>query len=253
MVTSSKGGIGKSTVATGLALALCEQGMKVLLVDCDFGNCCLDMLLGAENRVIFTLADLMEGRASTEDVLLQPDIRPDGKLYFCAAPRGGADTPAAESLVDALKALEAAVRPDLTVVDTAAGIEVPGILAERFADGALLVASQMPVSVRAAETTAARLSEKGMGFIRLVINNFEASAVRSGERAGILSIIDQTAVRTIGVVPTDRSLMLAQEEGRAPAEGSPAAAAFRNIARRLNGETVRLFTGIRGVRLKKLY
>lgn len=253
MVTSSKGGIGKSTVSTGLGLAFARKGMKVLLVDCDFGNCCLDMILGLESRVLFTVSDVASGVAAAEDALLHPDTPGGENLFFCAAPRGGVPAPEKEALVSALHALEEAVKPDVVLLDTAAGIEVPAILASAYADGAIVVASQMPVSIRAAEMTARRLMTEGISYIRLVINAFESEAVKRRERAGILSIIDQTEIAAIGIVPRDRELMLAQENGEVPSVKSKAQRAFDNIAGRLTGDSVRLFTGIKGFRLKRLF
>ena len=252
MISSSKGGIGKSTVAVGLAAALCALGKSVLLVDCDFGNCCLDMLLGLENDVLFTLADRETVLADPARVLLHPSF-PDGqRLFFCPAPRGGQYNPDAAELVEELRALEDACRPDYVLLDTAAGIELPREIAASYAEGALIVASQMPVSLRAAENTARALEERGLSHVRLVINNFEPAAVRSGDRCGILSAIDQAAVQTVGVIPHDSELMLASERGALPGRRAPSVRAFENVARRLTGEGVRLFDGIRSLRLKKL-
>jgi len=253
MVTSSKGGIGKSTVSTGLGLSLARAGKKVLLVDCDFGNCCLDMILGVESRVLFTVSDVAAGVATAEDALLHPDAPGGENLFFCAAPRGGTLPPEKEALLSALRALEEATNPDVVIIDTAAGIEVPTMLASDYADGAIVVASQMPVSLRAAETTGRRLMAEGISYIRLVINAFEGDAAKRRIRAGILSIIDQTEIVAIGIVPRDRELMLAQESGKVPPVKSPASQAFDNIARRLSGDSVRLFTGIKGFRLKHLF
>lgn len=252
MISSSKGGIGKSTVAVGLAAALCALGKSVLLVDCDFGNCCLDMLLGLENEVLFTLADRETVLAEPERVLLHPDFPNGERLFFCPAPRGGQYNPDAEGLVEEFDALEAACSPDFVLVDTAAGIELPRALATGWAEGALIVASQMPVSLRAAENTARALEERGLSHIRLVINNFEPDAVRAGDRCGILSAIDQAAVQTVGVIPHDSELMLASERGALPGRRAPSVRAFENVARRLTGEGVRLFDGIRSLRLKRL-
>lgn len=252
MISSSKGGIGKSTVSVGLAHALTELGKTVLLVDLDFGNCCLDMLLGLEDEVLFTVADRETVLRDPAGVLLHPDWPEGDRLFFCPAPRGGQYNPEIGSLCEVLRALEDACRPDFVLLDTAAGIELPRALAGAYAEGALLVASQMPVSLRAAENTARALEDLGLSHVRLVINNFDPDAVRSGERCGILAAIDQAAAQTVGVIPRDRELMLAAERGALPGCKSPAARAFRNVARRLMGEGVRLFDGIPSLRLKKL-
>lgn len=252
MITSSKGGIGKSTVSVGLTRALAEQGKTILLVDCDFGNCCLDLLLGLENDVLFTLNDRKEILETTDKVLLHPDW-PDGeRVYFCPAPRGGKTAPAAEELKELLDAMETFCHPDFVILDTAAGIDLPYGLAEVYCNGALIVASQAPVSLRAAENTARAFGERNLNFVRLIINSFEDYSVLSHERLGLLSMIDQSAVQIVGVVPRDRQLLLAAENGKLPSKKAPSTAAFRNIAARLTGENVKLFSGIRGMKTKKL-
>ncbi|MBQ3792618.1 MAG: P-loop NTPase [Clostridia bacterium] len=252
MITSSKGGIGKSSVAVGLAHALTMRGLKVLLIDCDFGNCCLDMLLGLEDDVIFTLNDREEILKHPENVLLHPSFANGDLLFFAPAPRGGVENPDPETLPELFACLEEACSPDYVIVDTAAGIEIPQALASSYIKGALVVASQVPVSLRAAENTARSLENKGLSYIRMVINMFEDFSVKNGERLGILSMIDQAAVQTIGIVPKDRARMISAEKGEIPSEKSPSSVAFRNMASRLLNEPVKLFFGIRSLRTKKL-
>lgn len=252
MVTSSKGGIGKSSVAVGLAHALTMRGLKVLLIDCDFGNCCLDMLLGLEDDVIFTLNDREEILKHPENVLLHPSWPGGDLLFFVPAPRGGVENPDPDSLPELFTALESACAPDFVLVDTAAGIEIPRALAGNYVKGALVVASQVPVSLRAAENTARSLERRELPYVRMVINQFEDFSVRNGERLGILSMIDQAAVQTIGIVPKDRERMVCAEKGEIPSEKSPSSLAFRNMAARLMNEPVKLFSGIRSLKTKKL-
>ena len=87
---------------------------------------------------------------------------------------------------------------------------------------------------------------------RLIISCFEERAAEDGIRAGLIEIIDRTHVRTLGVVPKDRALLLSQETGKMPEEKSRAAAAFANIAKRILGEDVRLFTGMRKIRTRRV-
>lgn len=242
LVTSSKGGIGKSTLSVGLATAFAKMGRRVLLCDCDIGGRCLDMLLGEEDNVLFDIGDVAAGRQSAGGVLINPWGM--GNLAFCPAPavyfpddfRDG-------GLIRALWELEAQCRADVVICDTAGTVFAPDI-AVGFADTALVVSTQQPASVRAAETTAVLLSERGLTDSRLIINMFEWQSAEKGARAGILDMIDGAGIPCGGIVPYSRSLMLSGESGQ-PADGRSAASqAFLNIAARLEGDTVKLFSGI---------
>lgn len=243
VVTSTKGGIGKSTVSVGLALALAERGRCVLLCDCDLTGRCLDLILGEDGRALFDIGDVSGGRCSAEDAFLHPWHKDN--FYLCPGPavyqaedyEGGA-------LSAALEALEAASGAEYVICDTAGMNVVPELAG--FADTAVIIATQQPASIRAAEVTCARMRDAGIADARLVINDFEWREAYSGERAGILDIIDGAGTVCAGIVPHDRTLMLAGEVGICPPSGR-ARTAFANIAARLEGEFVKLFSGIGGI------
>lgn len=245
LVTSSKGGIGKSTVSLGVAAALAARGRRVLLADCDAGNRCLDLMLGLQDRVLYDWSDAAAGRCAPEDALLAVPER-EG-LLFCAAPQEAADPGA---LPETLEALARAAEAEFVLCDTAGSGAIVRAVASGFADGALVIATQQPAAIRAAEHTAALMEEWGRLPCRLVISAFEESAAEGRERAGLIEIIDRTHVRTVGVVPRDRALLLSQEAGRLPDARMRAGRAFDNIAGRLTGENIRLFSGIRHIRTR---
>lgn len=249
LVTSSKGGIGKSTVSVGLALALAEMGRRVLLADCDLGGRSLDLLLGEESDLLFDIGDVAHGRAAPSDAILSPwGIK---NLGFCPSP---AVCPigdiSGEALIRALRELEAECGAEYVICDTAGMVYAPE-LAAKYADTALVAATQQPASVRAAEATAMLLADRGLEDSRLIINCFEWKSAEKGSRTGILDIIDGAGIRCCGIVPYDRSLMLAGESGDPPREDSDGMIAFENIARRLEGENVRLFYGMSRISGKK--
>jgi len=249
LVTSSKGGIGKSTLSAGLAYAFARRGKRVLLCDCDLGGRSLDMFLGEEDRVLFDIADVAKGRASADDALLNPWDTVN--LFFCPSPavyRPGDLT--ADELIRAIKSLETAVGADVVICDTAGFAYAPDIAAG-YAKTALVVATQQPASVRAAESTAMLLRDRGLKDSRLIISAFEWKSAMKGKRAGILDIIDGAGVQCAGIVPYDRGLMLSGEAGQPPAEGSDALQAFDNIAARLDGYNIKLFMGISKISGKK--
>lgn len=249
LVTSSKGGIGKSTVAVGIALAFVKKGKRVLLCDCDLGNRCLDMFLGVSDEIMFDIGDVAAKRAAAGDALVVP-WRTDG-FYFCPSPlKYSPEDVSGGRLAGALSELEKQCAADVVICDTAGMICAPEIAAE-FADTAIVVSTQQPASVRAAENTAILLRDRGLDKSFLVISGFEWKSAMKGSRASILDIIDGSGIRCIGIVPYDRRLMLAGEAGKPPADGSAAMQAFMNIAARLDGYSVKLFSGIGGISGKK--
>lgn len=245
LITSSKGGIGKSTLSVGLALAFAEMGKRVLVADCDFGGRSLDLLLGEEDRVLFDIGDVATGRVSPSDALLNPWEKVN--LFFCASPHEYLPSDISRaSIVNALKALEAECGADHVICDTAGMVFAPEIAAG-YADTALVLSTQQPASVRAAENTAYVLEKSGLRDSRLVISAFEWKAAKKGSRAGILDIIDGAGIRCAGVVPYDRTLMLAGESGEQPNSDSVGMQSYRNIVRRLEEEQVKLFSGMFGI------
>lgn len=251
LITSCKGGVGKSTVAANLAMSLSLRGKKVLLCDCDFDMRCLDLMLGVENDIMYDLYDAAKGRASMDKVMLR-DERSDN-LWFAAAPyKGGRDITAAEfsSIIDG--ALEA--QPfDNIILDTPGSLGVPSVLESGRADSAIIVASHQPSSIRAAGQTGEYLQKSRIGDQRLLINSFDIAAAVDGNRPGINEIIDRSFIQLCGIVPYERELMLGAENGRLACQlrSSNAGAAFDNIASRISGMYVPLFYGFRGQKTKR--
>ena len=256
IVASSKGGVGKTTVALGIAGALAERGKKVLLCDLDFENRCLDLFMGIEEMSIYNIADVVEERVSPAKAIIK-----NGKgLSFIAAPVGISDEKDAfkgmlpGSLVYALKRVIGEDKPDYVIFDTSAGLCVPTLLAENFKGSLVItVASHQPASCRGAERTARVLLEKGARDAALVISGFEPAESKRNGRSQLLDIIDYSSVKLLGVVPYDRALMLSHEKGVMIPKGAPSDAAFKNIAARLCLENVKLFHGVRGIKRKSIF
>ncbi len=251
LITSCKGGVGKSTAAANLAMALARRDKKVLLADCDFDMRCLDLMLGVENEITYDLYDAAKGRVSVENVLLR-DERCEN-LWFAAAPyKGGRDITAEEFSRVIDDALE--YEPfDHIILDTPGSLGVPAVLESGKADSAVIVASHQPSSIRAAGQTGEYLGKNHVSEQRLLINSFDFAAAVEGHRPGINEIIDKSFVQLCGIVPYERSLMLGAEEGKLAyqTKKSNAAKAFDNIAGRLCGMYVPLFHEFRGAKTKK--
>lgn len=240
-VTSSKGGVGKSTVTANLASAFAALGHRTLVVDFDLSNRSLDMLFGCEDRVLYDIGDLIDGTAGTEDVLLRRAPR----LYFVPGYAICRKAPSRASFEEALCKLEKATRAEIVLIDTSGSADSSAKIASKLCEAAIVVSTESAVSVRAAESSAALLAEAGVKRQWLVINRFRTSLFRR-ESTAVSEIIDRTKLPIIGLVPHSEYLASEQEEGRLIAEAEyrdNCRAAFRNIARRLNGRDVPLFDG----------
>jgi len=251
LITSCKGGVGKSTVAANLGYALAFRGHRTLLVDFDLGNRSLDLILGCENKVLYDFCDLAKGRIDARRAVIG-DKR-SSNLLFCAAPARYFGELDEASAAGAFKMLEDELELDFILIDTSGGADKSVSLSAPLCKEALIVTSQNPAAIRAAEKSGILLDEYGVDEQRLIINCFDGPAKNSG-RIGIIDIIDMTRTPIIGVVPYENRLMLHQEKGVLAAETkrSNAAAAFSNIAARLCGDRVPLFGGFYRVNRKKL-
>lgn len=251
LITSCKGGVGKSTAAANLAMALARRGRKVLLADCDFDMRCLDLVLGVENDIMYDIYDAAKGRVTVERALLR-DERCEN-LWFLAAPfRGGGDITAEEFRRVIHEALEFTVF-DYILLDTPGSLGVPAVLDSGLAGSAIIVASHQPSSIRAAGQTGDYLMRRHVPDQRLLINSFDFASAISGTRPGINEIIDKSYIQLCGIVPYEHEMMLAAENGTLACQlkNSNASVAFDNIACRLDGRYVPLFHGFVGMKAKR--
>ncbi|MBQ3075365.1 MAG: AAA family ATPase [Clostridia bacterium] len=243
VVTSLKGGVGKTVLSSGLSYRLARSGKRVLAVDMDLGTGGLDIALGREDSVIPTFLDLLGGTVRAEDALFPGD---DG-VYFLSAPvffnESSLDQISQEnfnSLLDYLKGVF-----DVVIFDMPAD----GGAAFRFfeeserVDQILLVSTAAPTSVRAAERCAMRL--KNAEKAKLVLNSFRVS--KPGDNPfGVIEVIHRTSVPIIGVVPYDSGAEKALAKGL-PLSAIPKSAAGKaigNICLRLTDESVPLLDGV---------
>ena len=240
-VTSSKGGVGKSTVTANLARAFAALGRRTLVVDFDLSNRSLDMLFGCEDRVLYDLGDLIEGRAEPREVVMKRAPR----LFFVPGYALCRRAPSRAAFEKTLAVLEAYVRADIVLIDTSGSADSSARIVSHLADTALVVSTESAVSIRAAEASAARIAEAGIRDQWLVINRFKTSLFRR-DTAAVSEIIDRTRLPIIGLVPHSEYLASEQEVGHLIAEAAYSdncQPAFRNIARRFLGANVPLFDG----------
>lgn len=252
LVTSCKGGVGKSTVAIGIATALATMGRSVLLIDFDLGNRSLDLMLGMQDDIIYDISDLCCGVAEAEDVVKIHHTYPN--LAFVGAPFRYDGNITKEGFESALKKLEDTFGFDFIIVDTSGGAHESVALSAPFCDDAIIVSSQSPIAIRAAEKSGIILDENNIDMQYLVINGFDMQAESSAKRASVLEMIDRTRTPLLGIVPMDVRLSLLCEDGKSIFDKGKcnSRTAFENIAKRLTGESVPLLKGFVGINKNKL-
>ena len=234
MIASCKGGVGKTTITAGIGAALAALGKRTLMIDCDFGMRCLDLVTGM-TEVTYDICDcILRGIPIEKAVLKDPD---SDKLMFLAAPyryEGGLDR---DNFRKFLRQAAKTLQLDYILLDThgGEGVELP--LAAAVADLALVVTTQQQTAVRAAEETALRLGEMGVTQSRLVINCYDRKPVKRGICPGVIELIDNTKVQLIGVIPADEKLRF----GIGSKMETDTVRVFFNIARRITGDSVPLY------------
>ena len=257
VVTSCKGGIGKSTVAANLSMALAMSGFSVLAVDCDFTMRSLDLIMGLENAYVFNLLDVINKSCEAEKAIVK-DSRREG-LYFLAAPPSGSENITVEGFESALDGIKkngcGGQKLDYIIIDAPAADSMSVRLAASVSNQAVIVCSHMPTAIRAAGLTADILARYGVENRRLLINSFDADSALHFNRAGILEMIDESKVMLLGIVPYDRKLMISQEKGELidsfPKKNN-ARQAFLNIAGRIEGAQIPLFSALSGAKYRRL-
>lgn len=238
VITSGKGGVGKSTIAANLAMALSESGQKVVIIDADTGLRNLDVLLGMENRVVYDLTDVAEGVCRLKQALVKDRSNENLCLLAAAQMRDSASVSPAqmEKIVLKLKDMF-----DWVIVDCPAGVDRGFRTAIAGADRAIVVALNDVISVRDAERVKMLLDKAGMPKPMLICNRMREEVVARGEQPSFKRIAAQLELELLGITPEDDAIRVAAQEGVPVVKGkSPSAQAIKRIARRLCGETVEI-------------
>ena len=239
VITSGKGGVGKTTTTANIGAALADKGHKVLLIDTDIGLRNLDVVMGLENRIVYDLIDVIEGRCRISQALIKDKRCQNLVLLPAAQIRDKNDVN-----VDQMKELISSLKDsfDYILIDCPAGIEQGFKNAIAAANEAVVVTTPEVSATRDADRIIGLLEASGIKNPRLVINRLRIDMVKDKNMLSVEDILDILAVKLLGVVPDDENVVISTNKGEPLVYkgDSLAAKAFKNIASRIEGVEVPL-------------
>lgn len=252
VITSGKGGVGKTTTVANLGAGLAIAGKKVLLIDTDIGLRNLDVVLGLENRIVYDIVDVVEGNCRIKQALIK-DKRYEGLYLLPAAQTRDKSAVSPEQMRTLIKELEEEF--DYILIDCPAGIEQGFKNAIAGAKSAIIVTVPEVSAVRDADRIIGLLSANEIDDAVLLINRIRPHLVRKGDMLAIDDTLEVLGLELIGVVPDDESIIRSTNIGEPVVTDKKALAgkAFRNIVRRVMGEEVPLMELEEGSFLKRLF
>lgn len=237
VITSGKGGVGKTTTTANIGTGLALAGNKVVLIDTDIGLRNLDVVMGLENRIVYDLVDVVEGVCRVKQALIK-DKRYEGLYLLPAAQTRDKSAVTPEQMINLVNELKAEF--DYIIIDCPAGIEQGFKNAIAGASRAIVVTTPEVSAVRDADRIVGLLEANELRNPKLLINRVRVDMVKRGDMMSIDDIIDILAIDLIGVVPDDEKIVISTNKGE-PAvndEKSLAGQAYRNVTRRIQGEEV---------------
>ncbi len=235
VITSGKGGVGKTTITANLGTALSQLNRKVCLIDADFGLRNLDLLLGLEQRVVYTIIDVLAGECTIDKALVK-DKRSPGLYLLPAAQNRTKEAITPEQMKQIISKLNNSF--DYVLVDCPAGIEMGFRNAIAAAQEALIVTTPEVAAVRDADRVVGLLESEEMKSIHLIVNRLRPEMVQLDEMISVEDIVDLLVVPLIGIVPDDKRMITSSNKGEPLIlndQPSLPSMAVHNIAKRLEG------------------
>lgn len=244
VVTSGKGGVGKTTSSASLATGLARRGMQVAVLDFDVGLRNLDLIMGCERRVVYDFVNVIQGDATLHQAMIR-DKRVENLFILPASQTKDKDALRMEGVEKVLDELSA--RFDFVICDSPAGIEHGALMAMHFADEAVVVTNPEVSSVRDSDRVLGLLQSKTRkakngGNIRehLLLTRYDPERVARGEMLSVTDVEEILAIPLLGVIPESKSVLAASNSGEPVIldNVSDAGQAYEDAVSRLLGETL---------------
>jgi septum site-determining protein MinD len=236
-ITSGKGGVGKTTATANIGVALARRGQRVACVDADIGLRNLDVVMGLENRIVYDLVDVVEGRAKLRQALIKDKRLPELQLLPAAQTRlkSAVNEEQMKNLCESLKQ-----EFDFVLIDSPAGIESGFKNSIAPADRVIIVVTPEVSSVRDADRVIGLVEAYEKPTPQLIINRLRPAMVKRGDMLDTADVLEILAIELIGIVPEDEKIITSTNRGQPVAleDHSEAGAAFMRIAGRLMGQDI---------------
>lgn len=238
VITSGKGGVGKTTAVANIGAGLALRGYHVVLVDTDIGLRNLDLLLGLENRVVYNIVDVVEGKCQLRQALIK-DKRLSNLYLLPAAQTRGKDAINRNQIIEIIDNLRSSF--EYILIDCPAGIEQGFKNAIAGADIAIIVTTPEVAAVRDADRVIGLLEANGFKDPILIINRVKPEMIKRGDMLSVEDVLEILAIKLLGIIPEDEGIIVSVNRGEPiifNGNKTKAGTAFNNIVKSLLGEDV---------------